>query len=232
MVIKISKPKRFTTTILLRKLIAVVLIMLVYYNLMFWLILPEILTNPITLNALVIYYIVGAIDIMIRPIPEKVKITTVEKMISLMGILQPFLFILAYIENLNFITPFIPFWNNLVVAYIGIAFLIVGGIIMIISRIQLGKYGTPVVHTGEDHKLVTKGLYKIVRHPMYFGAIFMMLAPYLAFRSIFVLIIMTIMNIFLMKLRIHIEEETLISTFGDEYRNYIKRTKKLIPLIY
>jgi protein-S-isoprenylcysteine O-methyltransferase Ste14 len=199
---------------------------------MFWLILPQIFTNPITLTVLIIYYIVGAIDIMIRPIPEKVKITTVEKMISLMGLLQPFLLILAYLENINIVTPFIPIWNDPIVAYIGIIFLIIGGIIMIIRRIQLGKYGTPVVHTGEEHKLVTKGLYKIVRHPMYFGAIFMMLGPYLAFRSIFVLIGMMILYIFLLKMRIQFEEETLIGTFGQEYKNYIRGTKKLIPFIY
>jgi len=232
MVIQISEPKRFSMSILIRKLIAVVLIMLVYYNLMFWLILPEIFTNPITLTAIIIYYIVGAIDIMIRPLPGKIKIATVEKFISIMGLLQPFLLILSYLENTNIIIPFIPFWNDPIVAYVGIGFLIIGGIIMIISRIQLGKYGTPVVHTGEDHKLVTKGFYKVVRHPMYFGAIFMMVGSYLAFKSIFVLIGMTILNIFLTKMRIQIEEETLIETFGEEYRNYMKRTKKLIPLIY
>lgn len=230
--IKISEPKRFSITILIRKLIAVVLIMLVYYNLMFWLIVPQIFTNPINLTVLIIFYIVGSIDIMIRPIPEKVKITTVEKMIALMGLLQPFLLILAYIENLNIIAPFIPIWNDPTVAYIGIIFMIIGGMIMIISRVQLGKYGTPVVHTGEEHKLVTKGLYKIVRHPMYFGAIFMTLGPYFAFRSIFVLIGMMILYTFLMKIRIQIEEETLIGTFGDDYRNYMKRTKKLFPFIY
>lgn len=232
MVIKVSEPKRFSITILIRKIIAIVLIMLVYYNLMFWLILPQIFANPIALTALIIFYIVGGVDIMVRPIPEKVKITTVEKMISIMGLLQPFLLILAYLENLNIISQFIPIWNDPIVAYIGIIFLIIGGIIMIISRIQLGKYGTPVVHTGEDHKLVTKGLYKIVRHPMYFGGIFMMLGPYLAFRSIFVLTGIIILDIYLLNMRIKIEEETLIRAFGVDYRNYIKRTKKLVPFIY
>lgn len=230
--IKISEPKRFSITILIRKIIAVVLIMLVYYNLMFWLILPEIFANPITLTALIIYYIVGTIDIMIRPLPDKVEITTVQKVISLMGLLQPFLLILAYLENMNIIAPFIPIWNDPIVAYIGIIVLIIGGIIMVTSRIQLGKYGTPVIHTGEEHKLVTKGLYKVVRHPMYFGAIFMMLGSYIAFRSLLVLIVIAISYIPLMKMRIKMEEETLIGTFGDDYRNYIKQTKKLIPFIY
>ncbi|MFX1568252.1 MAG: methyltransferase family protein [Promethearchaeota archaeon] len=226
------KPKRFSITILIRKLIAVVLIMGVYFNLMFWLILPEIFSNSITLMALIIYYIVGGIDIMIRPIPEKVKITPVEKAISIMGLLQPFLLILSYIEYKTIIVPFIRLWRDPIIAYIGIAFLIIGGIIMIISRVQLGRYGTPVVHTGEDHKLVTKGLYKIVRHPMYFGGIFIMVAPYLAFRSLILLTGIVILDSYFLKMRIKIEEQTLIGTFGDDYRNYMKRTKKIIPLIY
>lgn len=199
---------------------------------MIWLILPEIFANPITLITLIIYYIVGTIDIMIRPLPDKVEITTVQKVISLMGLLQPFLLILAYLENMNIIAPFIPIWNDPIVAYIGIIILIIGGLIMVISRIQLGKYGTPVIHTGEEHKLVTKGLYKVVRHPMYFGAILMMLGSYIAFRSLLVLIGIVISYIPLMKMRIKMEEETLIGTFGDDYRNYIKQTKKLIPFIY
>jgi protein-S-isoprenylcysteine O-methyltransferase Ste14 len=67
---------------------------------------------------------------------------------------------------------------------------------------------------------------------MYFGAILMMLGPYIAFRSIILLIGTVISYIPLMKARIKLEEETLIGTFGDEYRNYIKRTKKLISFIY
>lgn len=133
---------------------------------------------------------------------------------------------------MNIIAPFIPIWNDPIVAYIGIIFLIIGGIIMVTSRIQLGKYGTPVIHTGEEHKLVTKGWYKVVRHPMYFGAILMMLGSYIAFRSLLVLIGIVISYIPLMKMRIKTEEETLIGTFGDDYRNYIKQTKKLIPFIY
>ena len=85
LVIEISEPKRFSVSILIRKIVAVVLIMWVYYNLMFWLILPEVFTNFITLTALFIYYIVGTIDVMIRPLPDKVKITNVEKAISIMG---------------------------------------------------------------------------------------------------------------------------------------------------
>lgn len=228
----ISEITRFSKEVLIRKLIAILLIMGVYYNLMIWLITPQIFTNFINLIALIIYYIVGTIDIMIRPLPDKKRITLVEKLIALMSMIIPFLLILSYIENRTIISTFIPIWNELAVAYVGIAFMIIGGIIMIISRVQLGKYGTPVVHTGEDHKLVTKGLYKYVRHPMYSGATIMMLGPYLAFRSLFVLIGMIIFFIPMMRMRMKMEEETLLQTFGDEYRDYMKRTKRFIPFIF
>jgi protein-S-isoprenylcysteine O-methyltransferase Ste14 len=67
---------------------------------------------------------------------------------------------------------------------------------------------------------------------MYSGATIMMLGPYLAFRSLFVLIGMVISFIPLMRMRMKMEEETLLGTFGDEYRDYIKRTKRFIPYIF
>ena len=206
--------------------------MLVYYNLMIWLIAPEILTNPLIITGLIIYYIIGTIDVMIRPLPVKTMITVVEKAIALIGLLFPFIIILAYIENMIIIVEFIPFWNELIVAYIGIVFMIIGGIIMIISRIQLGKFGTPVIHTAEGHKLGKKGLYKIVRHPMYFGASLMMLGPYFVLRSLFTLIGIVILYLYLMRIRIKMEEEVLIGAFGDEYRNYMRTTKRIIPFIF
>ncbi len=117
-------------------------------------------------------------------------------------------------------------------AYIGFTFLIVGAILMVISRLQLGKYGTPVVHTGEDHKRVNRSLYKYIRHPMYTGGLLVSFGPFLAFRSLFVLIGIIIINIPILSMRIKIEEDTLIGAFGDEYREYMKNTKRLIPLIY
>jgi protein-S-isoprenylcysteine O-methyltransferase Ste14 len=230
-VIKISNISRFSKDVLIRKLIAIIIIMGVYYNLMIWLIAPQIFANPITLTALLLYYTVGGIDIMIRPLPDDKNITLVEKLIGLISLMFPFLFILAYFENIVLIAPYLPIWNDIIVAYIGITLIIIGGIIMVVSRIQLGKYGTPVVHTGEDHKLVTRGLYKYVRHPMYSGAILMMLGPFLVFRSLLVLIVIFILFMPLMRMRMKMEEETLIGTFGDEYRDYIKRTKRFIPFI-
>ena len=231
--IKISDTRRFDKVILIRKLIAILLFMWLYYNLILWLFIPAVYSNPIILTALLAYYVGGTIDILIRPLPTgEANITTVEKLIALIGLLTPFIFILAYLENLYIIAPFIPIWNEPIVGYIGIIFIVVGAIIMVASRIQLGKYGTPVIHTGEDHKLATKGLYKYVRHPMYFGATLMMLGPFIAFRGMFVFIIIIIYYAIVMKMRIQMEEEILIGTFGDEYRDYMKRTKRVVPFIY
>ena len=229
-----SNIKRFGKVVLIRKLIAIILIMWVYYNLILWLFIPGVYSNPIIFTALIAYFIGGSIDILIRPLPDTkdINVTTVEKLIALIGLLTPFIFILAYLENLYIIAPFIPIWNEPIVGYIGITLIVVGAIIMVASRIQLGKYGTPVIHTGEDHKLATKGLYKYVRHPMYFGATMMMLGPFIAFRGLFVFIIIIFYYVFVMKMRMQMEEEILIGAFGDEYRDYMKRTKRIIPLIY
>jgi len=229
-----SDTKRFGKVVLIRKLIAIILFMWVYYNLILWLFIPGVYSNPIIFTALIAYFIGGSIDILIRPLPDTkdINVTIVEKLIALIGLLTPFIFILAYLENLYIIAPFIPIWNEPIVGYIGIILIVLGAIIMVASRIQLGKYGTPVIHTGEDHKLATKGLYKYVRHPMYFGATMMMLGPFIAFRGLFVFIIIIFYYLIVMKMRMQMEEEILIGAFGDEYRDYMKRTKRIIPFIY
>jgi protein-S-isoprenylcysteine O-methyltransferase Ste14 len=199
---------------------------------MIWLIAPQIFNNPYNLTALIIYYIISGIDIMIRPLPDKKTITPVEKASAAMGLLLPFIFILAYYENLVFVNNLIPFWNNIVISYIGYIFMVIGGFLMVLSRIQLGKYGTPIVHTGEGHELVDKGLYKYIRHPMYTGTTFVMFGPFLGFRSLLVTIGIFIFYFYMLNLRIKIEENVLLGRFGDEYRKYMKRTKRFIPFIF
>jgi len=51
----------------------------VYYNLTIWLITPQIFANPITLSAYIIYFVFGAIDGVLRPYPEEITLTKVEK---------------------------------------------------------------------------------------------------------------------------------------------------------
>jgi protein-S-isoprenylcysteine O-methyltransferase Ste14 len=79
--------------------------------------------------------------------------------------------------------------------------------------------------------LVTDGIYGVIRHPSYLGAIILMLGWALAFRSALGVILAALI-IPLLLARIHSEEAMLRSQFGDQYDAYCQRTSRLIPGIY
>jgi protein-S-isoprenylcysteine O-methyltransferase Ste14 len=229
----LSEVKRFSKEILIRKIIAIGLIFIGFYTLMFWLLAPGVFGNPFTLWTIITFYIIGSIDVIIRPIPEgKPEMDRCATVIALMGFVQPFTLILAYYENQLLISTYLAFWNDPIVAYIGLILIIIGGIITIVSRIQLGIFGTPVLVVEEEHQLINTGLYKYLRHPMYSGGILMMIGTFLGFRGLITTISFMVLYFLLVIKRMDREEQMLISAFGENYSNYMKQTKRIIPFIY
>lgn len=119
---------------------------------------------------------------------------------------------------------------------LGIILLIIGGTFRITSRKTLTKAGFNMVNSCklqivENQRLITEGVYSHIRHPLYLGEISRNIGFALFFTSLYGLIVMIIANVFLI-MRIRIEERMLISQFGKEYEEYMKKTKKIIPYIY
>jgi protein-S-isoprenylcysteine O-methyltransferase Ste14 len=111
--------------------------------------------------------------------------------------------------------------------------LMIGGTIFRVWCIRtLGRFFTTTVKTQEKQKIITNGAYKVVRHPSYSGAYIAALGSSL-FLHAWTALILTILVLFIAYyFRIKAEEETLVRAFGEEYRVYRVRTKKLIPLLY
>ena len=124
-----------------------------------------------------------------------------------------------------------------VFAILGILSMIVGGVMRSLTRRSLSAAGfgsiwnTPRLKIVEGHTLVTDGYYKRIRHPIYTGEIFRNYCIPLLVSSFYGFLIMTI-GIVVLLFRIRIEEKLLVEAFGEEYEEYRKRTKKLIPYIY
>ena len=78
------------------------------------------------------------------------------------------------------------------------------------------------------HKLVTSGVYGIIRHPSYLGLLISSLGWALAFRS-GVGVLLTALLIPPLFARIRAEETLLCTQFGAEYEAYCSRTSRLIP---
>ncbi|UCE28932.1 MAG: isoprenylcysteine carboxylmethyltransferase family protein [Candidatus Bathyarchaeota archaeon] len=83
----------------------------------------------------------------------------------------------------------------------------------------------------ESHRLVKDGLFKHVRHPVYLGETLRNFGFVLIFSSIYGVLFMAGGAILLL-IRIRTEEEMLIKAFGEDYREYQRKTKRIIPYIY
>lgn len=114
---------------------------------------------------------------------------------------------------------------------LGIALFFVGLGLYFASRLYLGKFFSERVRIRSDHKLITKGPYRYIRHPIYAGEILYFLSIPLIFSSIYGFVIMLVI-IPMLLYRIGYEEKVLSSKFGQEYEAYVQRTRKLIPFIY
>ncbi len=118
-----------------------------------------------------------------------------------------------------------------VVNVVGFIFGFICIILRSMAKKTLGKYFSYGLKTFKDHDLVKKGIYKYVRHPGYLGMLFGYFSIVMVFNSFYGSVIMLFL-IPLILYRIKIEENLLTEKFGDEYRDYVKKTKKLIPYIY
>jgi protein-S-isoprenylcysteine O-methyltransferase Ste14 len=93
------------------------------------------------------------------------------------------------------------------------------------------RHGRPGRNFENTTKLVTTGLYRYVRHPMY-GSLFIlgigMFLKSITWQSGILILIISVALFITCK----IEEKEMIKKFGDDYRAYISITKMFIPYLY
>ncbi len=111
----------------------------------------------------------------------------------------------------------------------GFGIIVVGLIYWLFISIQGGI--TPVSATRTNHKLVTHGIYRWVRHPLYTVGSSLYIAFALMADNWFIILLATLAFI-AMAIRTPKEEANLIEKFGDEYREYMKRTGKFLPKFF
>lgn len=116
------------------------------------------------------------------------------------------------------------------VGIIGLVSCFLGYIIALWSRFLLGTNWSISVQKKEDHTLITKGPYKLIRHPIYTGLLLMFSGNAIIvgdYRGIIAVIIVLLSFWF----KLVKEEKTMIGIFGDQYLKYVKKTKRLIPWV-
>lgn len=110
--------------------------------------------------------------------------------------------------------------------------LVLGFALRITAIVTLGRAFSVNVAIREKQRLKQDGLYAWMRHPSYSGMVLMFFAIGLAERNWISLLILVIVPNAALFYRIHVEEAALRTAFGDEYVEYSRRVRRLLPGIY
>ncbi|HET6201454.1 MAG TPA: isoprenylcysteine carboxylmethyltransferase family protein [Planctomycetota bacterium] len=100
------------------------------------------------------------------------------------------------------------------------------------ARLKLGRFYTVRVNIREGHRLVTDGIYAFVRHPRYAGFLLAGLGIPMIAGSVLGVLVFTIPLWVATLVRLRVEEEVLFEVFGEEYRAYAARTKRVFPGVW
>ncbi len=84
----------------------------------------------------------------------------------------------------------------------------------------------------DDHRLVTRGAYGVVRHPVYVGVFLIWLGLALAFLSPAAFIVAAVYVIPIYLLYMRSEEKMMMEAFGDAYQQYCQDVPMLIPRLW
>lgn len=123
-------------------------------------------------------------------------------------------------------------FHAVAVQVVGLIVMAIGIAVRSTAIAQLGRFHTPNVAIRSDHQLKQDGLYRLVRHPSYLGALIAFLGFSLALGNwLSVAVTMGVLPA-LYLYRIHEEDAALLAAFGEAYRDYRRRTKRLIPWLY
>jgi protein-S-isoprenylcysteine O-methyltransferase Ste14 len=80
------------------------------------------------------------------------------------------------------------------------------------------------------HRLITHGPYARIRHPMYSAIVGWLMSLGLVGAN-WIALLLAALGALNFMLRIQGEEKMMLQQFGDEYRQYMKRTGRLLPVI-
>ena len=114
----------------------------------------------------------------------------------------------------------------------GVICLVIGLWLFYRSHADLGTNWSITLEVREQHQLITQGVYRRIRHPMYLALLLYSVGQALVITNWVAGPANLIAFAILLALRVRAEERMMFEGFGDEYAAYSARTKRLIPGIW
>jgi protein-S-isoprenylcysteine O-methyltransferase Ste14 len=90
---------------------------------------------------------------------------------------------------------------------------------------------SPSLEIREKHELITRGIYGVIRHPMYASQWLWVIAQALLLQNWLAGIVNLIIFIPFYFMRVKAEETLMFDSFGEQYREYMKKTGAVLPKI-
>ena len=143
-------------------------LLILYFNLGFILIDLNVFFSLHTALPIVLLNVILGTDIIIRPVSSECDRYN-RSVVAVAFMLMPVLLVVPYLEARFLTSILFGFDFLLILTLVGLGLMMVGGGIMITARFQLGILGGPKIVLEREHILVTTGLYRYIRHPMYLG---------------------------------------------------------------
>ena len=142
------------------------------------------------------------------------------------------LFIIPLVYLITGVPEFADYRFRSDIGWAGAALMLIVVLVFYLSHKALGRNFSVTLEIGQRQKLVSDGIYRHVRHPMYSGFWLWAAAQALLFPNWVVAGVGILSVAFLYFRRIDREEQMMIETFGDRYLDYCSRTSRLIPWVH
>ena len=139
-----------------------------------------------------------------------------------------FISVLAFVINpswLAFASLSFPVWMR----WAGVVLTLNGFALLQWAQVTLGKSWSDTPRMIKEQALITSGPYQFIRHPIYTAFILILGSNLLISANGFIGLAWLSMTVLEVASRVGVEESVMLEFFGDQYRDYMKNTGRLLP---
>jgi protein-S-isoprenylcysteine O-methyltransferase Ste14 len=116
--------------------------------------------------------------------------------------------------------------------WVGVCLIVAGALLRRHCWRMLGASFTGDVRASADQKVVSRGAYRMLRHPSYTAGIMLNAGVGIALGSWGSALLLTAASVAVYLYRIAVEERALVAVIGEPYREFMRTRKRLIPFVY
>jgi protein-S-isoprenylcysteine O-methyltransferase Ste14 len=139
-----------------------------------------------------------------------------------------FVSVIAFVINpswLAFASLPLPVWLR----WVGLALALAGFALLQWAQVTLGKSWSDTPRIMKEQSLITSGPYQFIRHPIYTAFILILGSTLLISANGLIGLAWLSMTVLEVASRVGFEESVMLEFFGDQYRDYMKNTGRLLP---